>query len=581
MYGSYLDAPGDMQLRPTITTRATMGGQVHQDITVGLLDDDERNSGKKRKTYTGRKRVWPGALILLIITAGALSTMTYFGIKNYNKAQEQQELSEYINGGIVNGRRRKRAKIIPIKVCQLPNYVTDDGKLYATNGTEKVEVRFTGINWSGMENIEGVPHGLALGQSSIDNIAKKLNEMEINAVRLPLNAKMIISNSEPDVKKFVDVYNNPDLAGVGTYIDMIKKIVQGLAKQQIAVLLDIHKIDPLFKDDTSEHLWYTDDVPYEEMLAMFKLMTSELCNDLQYNIIGVDIKNEPVGGCWPKKDSDGTCPSSKNWPRAVEEIGNEILKICPNWLIVAEGLYAQNLRREINGQMYTYNDWYGASLQNATENPIKLTKKNKLVYAPHFYSPSVYPASYFFAEQSTKPLNGGHEVSVVEYPDTPEGNTKLRNAVYKVMDEAFGNVVTESGVPVFLGEFGGIYGSAELLKGKTSTRVLDMVIQYASDNKMTGGFSWALNPDGRYDFNDEYVKFSKTKKPWQFGLYADEKWDKLNEEYAAGLRKLKGNGIIPCFQKTLQSQAADGTKDEESETEEGSKEAAEEAEEGN
>lgn len=58
---------------------------------------------------------------------------------------------------------------IVFTVCTLPNYITDAGKLYATGGddNEKHEVRFTGINWSGMENVEGVPHGLATGQSDL------------------------------------------------------------------------------------------------------------------------------------------------------------------------------------------------------------------------------------------------------------------------------------------------------------------------------------------------------------------------------------------------------------------------------
>lgn len=59
--------------------------------------------------------------------------------------------------------------IVKNPVCTLPNYITDAGKLYATGGdaNTKHEVHFTGINWSGMENIEGVPHGLATGQSDL------------------------------------------------------------------------------------------------------------------------------------------------------------------------------------------------------------------------------------------------------------------------------------------------------------------------------------------------------------------------------------------------------------------------------
>lgn len=390
-----------------------------------------------------------------------------------------------------------------------------------------------------------------------DEIAQKLSKMEINAVRLPLNAKMVIENTAPDTTKFVSRLST-DL-NVGTYMDMIKKIVQGLAKQQIAVMLDIHKIDPEFKDDTSEPLWFTDAYPLSAMIKMYQTLATELCNDLQYNIIGIDLKNEPVGGCWPEKDTDAYCPAAKNWPRAVEKIGAEILKICPNWLIVVEGLYAQNQVKEINGVNMTYSDWYGASLQNATLNPVKLTPNNKIVFAPHFYSPSVYPAAYFFAKQSTA---ADGTVTVEEYPDTVEGNALMKSALTKVLDESFGNAMTKSGIPTFYGEFGGIYGAAELLAGKTSTRVIDLLIAYAADKGMSGGFSWALNPDGEYDFNDVYVSKTSGKADWKFGLYADKKWDTYNEDYAKGLLQLKGNGIIPCFSKTIGStSSSEGSSD--------------------
>uniref|UniRef100_K3WC96 Glycoside hydrolase family 5 domain-containing protein n=1 Tax=Globisporangium ultimum (strain ATCC 200006 / CBS 805.95 / DAOM BR144) TaxID=431595 RepID=K3WC96_GLOUD len=531
LYGSYLDGNVDMQSRPTMANRMTaagiMGGAAgnsHPDITVGLLDENET----KKKEYSGRKKVWPGALFLLLVTAGALAAITYFAIDKYDKAQTQQDLSEAISTPNI------AKKTIPIKICELPNYVTDKGKLYATGGDDnkKVEVRFTGINWSGMENVEGVPHGLATGQSDLDTIAAKLNKMEINAVRLPLNAKMIIENSAPDTTKFVSRLA-ADL-NVGTYVDMIKKIVQGLAKQQIAVLLDLHKIDPEFKDDTSEHLWYTDAYPEAQIIKMFQSLASDLCNDLHYNIIGIDIKNEPVGGCWPADDSDAYCSSATNWPRAVERIGAAILEVCPNWLIVVEGLYAQNQVKEINGNNMTYSDWYGASLQNATKNPIKLTPSNKIVFAPHFYSPSVYPAAYFFAKQSTAATGA---VTIEEYPNTTAGNALLKTALTTVLDEAFGNVMTESGIPAFYGEFGGIYGAAEILAGKTSTRVIDLLIEYADSKGMVGGFSWALNPDGEYAFNDVYVQ--KAADDWHFGLYADSKWSKYNDDYATGLKQLK------------------------------------------
>ncbi|KAL4155456.1 hypothetical protein PRNP1_007566 [Phytophthora ramorum] len=541
MYGSYLGpgANGDRSsdvpmMRPTMAARPSTA--LHQEIAVGQLDETGAgDAAGKAKTYSGRKVVWPGALFLLLVTAAALSLIAYFGVQQFNSAQTQQALTE--DATEVDSARKSTS----VKSCLLPDYLTSDGKIYATdsNTGEKKQIVFTGINWSGMENAEGVPHGLATKQSYLDDIAANLSDSGFNAVRLPLNAQMVIDNSAPDTTLFVNSLDT-DL-NVDTYIDMIKKVVQGLGKQQIGVLLDIHKIDPNFTDDTSEHLWFTDDYPIATIYKMFETLATELCTDLEYNIIGIDLKNEPVGGCWPEDDTDAYCDSDVNWPRAVETIGNKILAICPNWLIVAEGNYATSTTTEINGENVTYNDWYGASLQNASINPIALDTDGKLVFAPHFYSPSVYPSSYFFKKQSSS----GDTVSVTEYPNTTDGNVLLKAAVTSVLDNAFGNAVTEAGVPTFYGEFGGIYGSAELLAGLTSTRVIEILIEYANDMNMTGGFAWAINPDGSYDFNDEY----KPDDPWQYGLYTDSSWDAYNTDFATGLQNLKGTGSFPCFSK--------------------------------
>ncbi|CAI5739772.1 unnamed protein product [Hyaloperonospora brassicae] len=543
MYGSYLgpginDTNSEVpMMRPTMAARPSTS--VHQDIAVGQLDDPGLATGTgPAKAYSGRKVVWPGALFLFLAAAVALSLITYFGIQEYTAAQTQQSLTESVSD-VARARRRKSTSV---KSCMLPDYIAEDGKIYARNSfTGKQEpLVFTGINWSGMENAEGVPHGLAAKQSYLDDIAKNLSDSGFNAVRLPLNAQMIVDNAAPNTKLFVNALDT-DL-NVVTYIDMIKKVVQGLGKQQIGVLLDIHKIDPNFTDDTSEHLWFTDDYPIATIYEMFETLAAELCSDLEYNIVGIDLKNEPVGGCWPKDDSDKYCDPDVNWPRAVETIGNKILAICPNWLIVAEGNYAIDTTSEINGVNLTYNDWYGASMQNASVNPIVLAMEKKLVFAPHFYSPSVYPSSYYFLKQSSS----GSTVSVTEFPDTAEGTKLLEGAVTAVLDNAFGNVVTETGIPTFYGEFGGIYGTKELLKGRTSTRTIDILIEYANKMNMTGGFVWGLNPDGAYDFNDKFLP----DDPWQYGLYTDSTWEKFHTDYATSLQSLKGSGPFPCFMKT-------------------------------
>uniref|UniRef100_M4B7F4 Glycoside hydrolase family 5 domain-containing protein n=1 Tax=Hyaloperonospora arabidopsidis (strain Emoy2) TaxID=559515 RepID=M4B7F4_HYAAE len=276
IYGSYLGPGSEVpMMRPTMAARPSTS--IHHDISVGQLDDPGLATGAgPAKTYTGRKVVWPGALFLLLATAAALSLIAYFGIQEYTAAQTQQALTEEVTD-VTRARKRKSTSV---KSCMLPDYIAADGKIYAQNSfTRKKEpLVFTGINWSGMENAEGVPHGLATKQSYLDDIAKNLSDSGFNAVRLPLNAQMIIDNTAPNTKLFVNSLDT-DL-NVDTYIDMIKKVVQGLGKQQIGVLLDIHKIDPNFTNDTSEHLWFTDAYPIAKIYEMFETLASELCSDL-------------------------------------------------------------------------------------------------------------------------------------------------------------------------------------------------------------------------------------------------------------------------------------------------------------
>lgn len=56
-----------------------------------------------------------------------------------------------------------------LPVCEQPSYEAIDGLIYAvsSNTGAKKKLVVTGVNWSGMENTEGVPHGLATGQSTL------------------------------------------------------------------------------------------------------------------------------------------------------------------------------------------------------------------------------------------------------------------------------------------------------------------------------------------------------------------------------------------------------------------------------
>lgn len=521
--------------------RNTISSNVHQDINVEALGTDEAAGGAATgAAYTGRKVVWPGALFLTLVTLGALACMAYFGVQEYKEAQDEVAASSSSSSS--KHTYSSPVEVEPDLVCQLPNYVTSDGKIYAEadNGTS-TEVVITGINWSGMENSEGVPGGLAYGQATVGNITKLMANQGINAVRLPLNAEMILNGGTPNLTYYLDDYSSPEL-NVTTYMGMIKAVVKSLAKQQIAVLLDIHKLDPTYSDGVGESIWYTDDFSVQDLEDTFTMLTDELCSDNYYNIIGVDIKNEPSDGCWPEDNDDSYCDSDLNWPQAAATFGDVILEGCSNWLIFVEGVYGKSNTIEVDGTTFTYNDWEGSSLENASSNPVSLSVDNKLVYAPHFYSPSVYPSSYFFESSDVD------DNTFTEYDNDDDGNTTLQDIVYKVLDNAFGSTMNDTGVPTLYGEFGGIYGEAEDLTYKTSSRVIEDLISYADAYGMAGGFAWSLNPDSAYSFNDEYEEDGFT-----YGLYKTSEWVEYHSDYSTTLQKLKGTGVIPCYETVSSS----------------------------
>ncbi|RQM30269.1 hypothetical protein B5M09_007755, partial [Aphanomyces astaci] len=82
--------------RPTFGDRQTMADRgtiaaARPDIRIGKVEDGDRPT----KT-SGRKRVWPGWLLLFLMVAGSLFGITWFSIKLYKAAQKQQEKAEFI-----------------------------------------------------------------------------------------------------------------------------------------------------------------------------------------------------------------------------------------------------------------------------------------------------------------------------------------------------------------------------------------------------------------------------------------------------------------------------------------------------
>jgi endoglucanase len=78
-------------------------------------------------------------------------------------------------------------------------------------------------------------------------------------------------------------------------------------------------------------LWYDASITETKVLASWTALTKKLCG--QWNVFAADLQNEPHSASWGKDMGHGS-----DWGHAAERIGNHVLKQCPRWMIMVEGV---------------------------------------------------------------------------------------------------------------------------------------------------------------------------------------------------------------------------------------------------
>ncbi|GLE05131.1 hypothetical protein PINS_up014119 [Pythium insidiosum] len=187
---------------------------------------------------------------------------------------------------------------------------------------------------------------------------------------------------------------------------------------------------------------------------------------------------------------------------------------CPNWLAFVEGISELRSWRSSAGTTYYFEDWWGGGLSKAQRFPVRLPG-DKLVYAPHYYTPAVYPADYFYGPNQA------------ELPDAA-----LKENVIGTFDSMFGYL--SSAAPnqaMVLGEFGGLY-TTDRHPAKTIQRVLRYTVDLMLQRRFAGGYVWSLNPESGYGYNP-----GKTEGFFQEGLVSLD-WRSANEPYLAALQAM-------------------------------------------
>jgi len=475
-------------------------------------------------------QMWPGILFLVVIIGGAAFGITIGALNKHSSTKTADEDyaqrvadAESITGGtsgsgsdiVSDDGAVGNPKSYPDMGCELPDYQSKDGKIYAvsSNGTEVI-VDIKGINWFGMETGNEIPFGLwdnSENGTTAYQVAKFLSDNKFNAVRLPLMIEALLTNPVPNTALINKAENRA--ISVSSYMSLLKSIIKVLAYRKIGVLLSMHTLTA----SESGGLWYDTslDISEDDFLDAVDVLTSHLCSETYWNIMGIDVKNEPSEATWGD-DSD------TDFRLGAQKIGNRMLGGCPNWMGFVEGINTDH-SVTIDGTEYDYYDWYGGGLQSANDYPVEFNVSNKVVYAPHYYTPAVYPQAYFY--------DGGTQDSTGAIADYVEiDNDTLLTRVEGTTEDMFG--------------FGGLYAT-DLHPEYTTRRCTDKTIEVMIEKGWSGGFVWSLNPESAYQYNpaDTYGTFTE-------GVLEDD-WLTANTEFLEGMaamNDLENLKSWPCFE---------------------------------
>ncbi|KAL1519958.1 hypothetical protein AB1Y20_023444 [Prymnesium parvum] len=358
------------------------------------------------------------------------------------------------------------------------DYWTDGEKIFTNALTGAAQqLRLKGASWFGLEGDPCYPGG-ATQAAIADNMAF-LREHRFNAVRVPLALDAVLAAAAggraacqgPDGLFYTF---NPDFSGLG-YMEMLGLLVRHARDHGILVMLDVH-VDRagVWPDAGRAGL-----EGRRRLLAGWARLAARFCDAEEYwNVFAADLKNEPHGMYWGPGEG-AAYPPHERWDALAAAVGNEVHRACPRWLVFVEGvghcmvevaeahddLPHPCAAPSAAGQDVAVPTWWGENLQAALEYPVALASRQKLVYSPHVYGPSVYPQPYFWQ------------------PDFPANLPPIWRAQWA-------HISRRRAFPVVIGEWGGRYTGADKVWQ-------DAFVGFLADprNAIAGSFYWAINPN--------------------------------------------------------------------------------------
>lgn len=284
---------------------------------------------------------------------------------------------------------------------EVPEPTTDDwlyvdgNKIVDKDGKQ---VWITGVNWFGYNTGTNLFDGI--WNSDLNTSIQSIADHGFNLVRIPISAELLLQwkNGEYPTANFNNA-TNYYLVGMNS-LEIFDYVIGQFRACGMKVMIDIHSA----KTDSSGHMtnmWYNGDITTEKYQEALVWMAERYAKD--DTIIAYDLKNEPHGK--PSETDRAIWNDSKdknNWKYVAEQTALKILEKNPNVLIMVEGTEIYPINIQTNGDFSSTNDkdyyfnWWGGNLRGVADYPIDLGKyRNKLVYSPHDYGPTVYQQPWF------------------------------------------------------------------------------------------------------------------------------------------------------------------------------------------
>jgi aryl-phospho-beta-D-glucosidase BglC (GH1 family) len=439
------------------------------------------------------------------------------------------------------------AVILIVSVFMVSLYAAPDGPEWSVDEDGNITVdgeifHVKGGSWFGLEgrhepsddpdNPSGAPMELYIGNvfwastdRTHDSDIAEFQEMGFNTVRIPIAPQTL----DPDDPQAQEEYKkNAEEVSYVTSYDELVAVIQKCDAAGMYVILDMHSCSnyvgwragrfdarPPYVDNTREQYDFMredcscaatdnpdgveiiqayDESAWLDDLATVAGLSEELGVD---NIMGIDIFNEPWDYTWDE------------WKGYIEDAYDTISEVDPNILIFAQGIGSTSGNQDgspesttdtPHGDVDTNPNW-GENFYEAGDNPPDIPKE-KLVFSPHTYGPSVFVQRMFMdpdqpeCEGLEEEEAAANECNIVIDPELLEQG----------WEEHFG-YLKDLGYAVVIGEWGGNSTwpeGAELRKqdmfGYLEDTTVDWQWQQAFANYLikkgiTDNIYWSINPE--------------------------------------------------------------------------------------